>query len=267
MPIWMLLRFFLPARFAGEQWEPKGFAVQLIGLAITLLTASEQSLPLQLSLYNLFVVLVYFFHWSALNHPVMQSIDQKIPSLTLADGSCWPSAGLLSDHCENDSEGESPLEANGGYLVVFLRGTFCADSRAQLYQLAQGQYRLEKNNVKLVLVSTEPAERWPQLWPGESAPAVLQLSSSAPANRAFIAPASVPIWFRLLGPWVRRWAGSGQVRCADSVTAAASGGAACRPSAWLLDDAGYIVWRYLPGNYRMPGSGEFLCGQVSRLED
>lgn len=251
MPLWMVLRFFRSGQFAGEQWEPKAFAVLLVGLGIALLTASEQSLPMQLTLYNLFIVLIYLFHWSAVSHPAMPPLEQLFPPLSLSGSQRWP---VADSHGERQIEEiDEATEGKGGYLLVMLRGTFCADSRAQVCQLAQALPRLKKSDVELMLVSTEQAEHWHHLWPGDSEPQVLQLAPTEAANAAFIEPAGVPIWLRLLGRLVGM--------------RAPSSGAACRPSAWLLDDEGYVVWRHLPANYRMPGSGEFLCGQVSRLED
>ncbi|WP_237066742.1 hypothetical protein [Microbulbifer guangxiensis] len=178
-------------------------------------------------------------------------MNQKFPPLLLAGGGSWPLDTTGAAPVE-EREGESAT-GEGGYLLVAMRGSFCADSRAQLLQLASLQTRLDRLGVQLVLVSTEAPEHWHHWWPGKDKPKVLQLDAHNAKNEAFIAPAGVPLWLRLTGRLL-------------GMRGPASA-AACRPSAWLLDDEGYIVWRHLPANYRMPGSGDFFLGQVSRLGD
>lgn len=251
LPVWMLLRFSLPQRFSGEQREAKAFALVLLGLAFVLLTATEQNLPIHLSIYNLFVVLLYLFHSSAVSHPPVPQQNQRFTPLVLSSGSCWPDLAAEQQDIAVEG-GEFPAEG-GGYLLVMMRGSFCADSRAQLLQLAELHPRLKQLGIQLVFASTELGEHWHHLWPDNEKPLTLQLDPRAMQNEAFIAQAGVPLWLRLSG----RMMG---VR--GPATAAA-----CRPSAWLLDSEGYVVWRHLPANYRVPGSGAFLYSQVSRLED
>ncbi|GAB2521067.1 hypothetical protein GCM10008940_24480 [Microbulbifer agarilyticus] len=43
--------------------------------------------------------------------------------------------------------------------------------------------------------------------------------------------------------------------------------AAARPSAWLVDSEGVILWRELTGNYRTPARADTLRAQWFRLVD
>lgn len=240
LPLWILFRFRNPQRFSGDLRETPAFATVLAGVAVTLLTDTDRGQPVYLAIANLFAVLVYLFHLSALRQPAMPRPDSVFPALGTAGGESWDAA----EFCRR--------QGAEGVLLVFLRGSFCADSRAQLVQLASIERTLHGRRVCPVLLSTEPADNWRRLWRGGAAVEIVQLCPADERNRQFVAAAGAPPWLRLLG----RLAGS-------------DGGpsAACRPGCWLFDDEGFVIWRYLPDNYRLPGSGEFIRGQLARLED
>lgn len=238
LPLWMLLRFRNPQKFSGDQRETPAFAAVLSGLAVTLLTDVDRGLPLYLAIANLFVVLVYLFHLSAFRQPAMPPVDGVFPTLATGGGQDWNAA---------DS---ARREKAAGLLLVFLRGSFCADSRAQLSQLAAMEGELHRRRVQPVLISTESADHWRPLYTGEMVPEIVELCPADKRNRPFVAAGGAPAWLWMLG----RLAGSGA-------------GPVCRPSCWLLDDEAFVVWRHLPDNYRLPGSGEFIRGQLVRLEE
>lgn len=240
LPLWMLLRFLNPQKLSGDQRETPAFAAVLSGLAVTLLTDVDRGLPLCLAIANLFVVLVYLFHLSAFRQPDMPAVDSVFPTLAACDGKGWNAAA--------SGRGEKAA----GLLLVFLRGSFCADSRAQLVQLAAMEEALRRRSVHLVLFSTESADHWRSLWVGETEPEIVELCPVEERNRQFIAARGAPAWLRLLGRLVG--SGGGPV-------------AVCRPSCWLLDDEAFVIWRHLPHNYRLPGSGSFIRGQLVRLEE
>lgn len=243
LPVWMCMRYRWPDKFSSEQREPVAFATVLAGLAVALLTDSTKGLAVYLAIYNLFAVLVYLFHLSALRHPAMPEVGKLFPILDLADGSSWSATKVL------------PLPETKGVLLLFLRGSFCADSRAQVIQLAELTPALRRNGVQLVLASTEAVHHWQAMLQGDLTAQILQLAPGGEQNSPFIAARGVPVWLRLLGlilPSSRRAAGSAE---------------ACRPSAWLLDAEGVVIWRHLPVNYRQPGEGALLRGQLSRLPE
>ncbi|WP_226667799.1 hypothetical protein [Microbulbifer aggregans] len=188
-----------------------------------------------LAIYNLFVFLIYLNHLSAVRHSSMPAVNSSFPELMVEGNQSWQAA----DVCGNF----------GGALLLFLRGSFCAESRIQVRQLMCAQEKLDARGVKLVLVSMETRAQWyerlrcdPQAdIPGKWL--FLQLDRDAAKNVPFIASSGAP--------FVRWWWGRDAVR----------------PSTWLLDAEGYIVWRYLPDNYRVPGSGAQFLEQLYRLEE
>ncbi|WP_323846935.1 hypothetical protein [Microbulbifer magnicolonia] len=231
LPVWMLLRYRWPLKYRGDLREPVAFAAVLAGLAIALLSDSEKGQPVYLAIYNLFILLIYLFHLSAFRHPDMPAVDASFPALVTAAGNSWNAAeyARLSDFA--------------GLVLVFLRGSFCADSRAQLAQLPELLPALKKRGVGLVIITGEDPARCSSRLPKPPEFELLQLSAEAPANQPFIASGGVPM------------------RLSSRLSAA------IRPSQWLLDSEGFVLWRHLPANYRIPGDVEQLRGQLFRLED
>jgi hypothetical protein len=243
LPVWMWIRYLWPRKFSSEQREPIAFATVLAGLAVALLADSEKGLAVYLAIYNLFVVLIYLFHLSALRHPPAPEVGELFPSVDVDDGSSWNAAEALHPPTTN------------GVLLLFLRGSFCADSRTQVIQLVELVPALQRNGVQLVLASTEAERHWQAILQHGVKAKALQLAPAGERNKPFVAPRGVPVWLRLLGlilPSSRRAAGSAE---------------ACRPSAWLIDADGRVVWRHLPANYRQPGEVALLRGQLSRLPE
>lgn len=233
LPVWMLLRYRRPAKFSGDLRETPAFAAVLLGLAVVLLADFGRGQPVYLAVYNLFILLVYLFHLSALRHPQMPPLDALFPELNTVGGGSWSAAEVAR------------REKVAGLLLVFLRGSFCADSRALLAQLSGLSAELQRRNVKLILCSAEAESTWRKFSSWPEAAELVQLVPSAEANSAFVASGGVPLLIRLLKSPV----------------------AALRPSLWLLDDDGYVVWRHLPENYRLPGNAQLLRGQLFRLEE
>ncbi|WP_139304911.1 redoxin domain-containing protein [Microbulbifer marinus] len=200
-------------------------------MAVALLSDSEKGQPVYLAIYNLFVVLVYLFHLSALRHPAMPALDAGFPCLVTADGKNWSAA----EHARRGNF--------DGLLLVFLRSSFCADSRGLLMQLSALLPELKRRGVGLVICSAEPPSRWSRWITAVPLLEFLQLAPGESANDAFLAPGGAPL------------------------TQSATFSEAARPSQWLLDSEGFVLWRHLPGNYRTPGSAELLRGQLFRLQD
>lgn len=237
LPAWMVLRFLRPQKFRGDLREAPAFITVLAGLAIILLTDTDKGGAVYLALYNLFILLLYLYHLSAFAHPPPQPApESRFPVLVTRTGSEWRYGAAE----EGIAEGES---AESGALLIFLRGSFCADSRALLMQLPQLNLDLQKLGVRLCLFSTEAESHWRHNWPDGIGVKFIQLSS-AEANRPFVAEHGAPFILRLLKP---------------------SATAVCRPSQWLLDRDGVVLWRHLPGNYRTPGDVSLLRSQLSRL--
>jgi len=231
LPLWMLLRHQWPGKYVGGQREPPAFAAVLAGLAVTLLTDTEKGPPVYLAIYNLFIFLVYLFHLSALRHPDMPAVGSAFPELVTADGRAWYAA----EHLRRNN-----LE---GLLLIFLRGSFCAGSRALLAQLPLLLPDLQRCKVGLVLFSTQDGSKWQCIKMGRSWMEIQQLAVGATANRLFVATGGAP---PLLRPGLA---------------------GAARPSQWLLDSEAFVLWRHLPVNYRTPGSAELLRSQLFRLEE
>ncbi|MGL6160144.1 hypothetical protein [Microbulbifer sp.] len=235
LPVWMILRWWRPAGYRGSLREDPAFAAVLLGLAVALVTDTGKGEPTYLAIYNLFILLAYLFHISALRQPEMPKVNGRFPPLCTVEGQRWdPAAGGDEGNIE-------------GLVLVFLRGTFCADSRALLSQLPELGELLNRYNARLVLFSTEDKARWTQLWRGGQLPEIVQLAEKE-ANRLFVAAGGQPLWLRLLRP--------------PTATAGA-----CRPGLWLLDSEGFVLWRHLPGNYRTPGDVDLLKGQLSRWSE
>ena len=235
LPIWMLLRYFWPRKFSGDLRETPAFTPVLIGLAIVLLTDTDRGASIYLAIYNLFVLLVYLFHLSSISHPELPDIDDQFPRLNVRGGGVWQAG-----HATEESD-----TAHAGSLLIFLRGRHCADSRHLLAELSGITGECDRRSVQLVLISADGGSGWQRKWFSEPGAQQLTLDPRANDNRPFVAAAGTPLWGIMLG---------GEA-------------AACRPSAWLLDREGYIVWRHLPGNYRVPGSAELMRGQLFRLDD
>ncbi|WP_308363705.1 MULTISPECIES: hypothetical protein [unclassified Microbulbifer] len=234
LPVWMSLRWWRPARYRGSLREDPAFAAVLLGLAVVLVTDTGKDEPTYLAIYNLFILLVYLFHLSALRQPEMPRVNERFPPLCTVEGQRLdPAAGVRAGNAE-------------GLVLVFLRGTFCADSRALLSKLPELGELLNRYNAQLILFSTENKGRWTRLWCGGELPEIVQLAEEEEGNRLFVAAGGQPLWLRLF----------------RSPTPTA---AACRPSLWLLDSEGIVLWRHLPGNYRTPGDVDLLKGQLSRL--
>lgn len=253
LPIWMLVRYLNPQKLSGDLRESGAFFGVLIGLAISLLTDSERGLPVYLAICNLFVVLVYLYHLSAVGHPEMPALDEVFPPLEILGGENWQARALrrnrglksLGDGVEEDcQEGrrEKGIEKGlSGVLVIFLRGSYCADSRRQVCELRELIPELTRRNVGVVLLSAQPASKWPAfLVDGFQ---VLQLDVTGMSSARFVAPSAAPI---ILRPWLRD---------------------AARPSAWLLDGEGYVLWRELAVNYRVLAGVELLRSQLFRVEE
>ncbi|WP_346838891.1 hypothetical protein [Microbulbifer sp. SAOS-129_SWC] len=231
LPVWMLLRYFRAPRYSGDLRETPAFTALLVGLAVVLLTDSEKGMPLYLAIYNLFAVLVYLFHLSALTQPHGLPAGEPFPALNAVGGQWRSQQAASAGDC-------------AGLLLVFLRGSYCADSRCLLAGLQEIEETLARRNICPVLISTESRERWRRWWPAGARGEWLQLNSGDD-NPWFVAAAGAPLWIRLLG----------------------GSAAACRPGIWLLERDGTVVWRHLPGNYRVPGNAEMLRGQLFRIEE
>lgn len=274
LPFWMLLRYLFAGKIEGDLREAGAFAAVLSGLAIVLLTDNNLGLPIYLAIYNLFVFLIYLYHLSAVTFPEMPSLDTPFPTLAQKNAGEWSATAYCRKY------------QLSGVLVLFLRGSYCADSRNQLIQLQELVPELQRRKVGLVLWSTEPEKKWPihlnggfgaSQCPdsnGDAGPVVSrqaekqveqqaervlersttsdvgkpsarltvqQLTESLQHRFPFIARGGAPL---LLRPWVRD---------------------AARPSAWLVDAEGYILWRELAPNYRTPPSAATLRAQLFRL--
>ncbi|WP_299598486.1 hypothetical protein [uncultured Microbulbifer sp.] len=229
LPVWMLLRYRSPEKLAGDLRESAAFSCVLVGLAIVLLTDSERGLPVYLAIGNLFVLLVYLYHLSAVGHPKMPALDEEFPPLAIAGDGNWQAAAFCR---------EKGLD---GVLVIFLRGSYCADSRHQLHQVHNLLADLARRNIGLLLLSGQPENKWAaSLTAGVQ---VQQLEMSGKNAVRFAAPSAAPL---ILRPWVR-----------DAV----------RPSAWLIDAEGVVLWRELSMNYRVPAGVDLLRAQLFRVED
>ncbi|WP_237055401.1 hypothetical protein [Microbulbifer sediminum] len=243
LPVWLLLRYWRPQKFRADERESGGLTAVLSGLAVVLLTDTDIGLALYLSILNLGLVLLYLFHFSSLHHPPLPVPGDRFPALAVADGHEWLVAECLRQ------------QHLSGALVIVLRGSFCASSRELLADLPSLAPALKKYNMKLVLVSTEPEGYWPEPhMPDKNRHYMVTLDASADDNRIWTDTGAVPLWVRLLG--VRR---AGRRR--------RSGIGACRPSYWLLDRDGYVLWRFVPDNYRKPPPIQLLRSQLSRIDD
>lgn len=233
LPIWMLLRFLRPNKLEGDLREPMAFFAVLTGLALALLADTQRGLPIYLVLFNLFVFLIYIYHLSAVSHPQMPAVNDVFPVLSAEAGRQWQIADFCAAHglC--------------GAFVIFLRGSYCADSRRQLVQLRQLRGELERRKIGLVLWSAQPPSSWPNKFtqPLSGAPGMPGGVSTLTGPSPFIACQGTPL---LVYPWV-----------AD----------AARPSAWLVDADGIILWRELAPNYRTPPEADLLRAQCYRLQD
>ncbi|WP_091510060.1 hypothetical protein [Microbulbifer yueqingensis] len=243
LPAWMLLRYLRPTVFAGDDRESPALAVVLAGLAVALLADTERGAPLYLSLLNLGLVLVYLFHASSVHHGPMPDIDTLFPRLQ----SINKPGDEIRDRLHQ-------YEA-GGALVIIARGSFCGSSRKLVAELAGLEPALEKHGAIGVVLTAEPADHWTAGAPRDSGRTnfLTVAAGSGDASTFFVEPGGVPLWVRLLG--IRR---AGRRR--------RSGFGACRPSLWLVDRDGYVLWRHLPANYRQPGDSALLRAQLSRLE-
>ncbi|SFC81987.1 hypothetical protein SAMN05660479_02446 [Microbulbifer thermotolerans] len=229
LPLWMLLRSIWPEKYRGDQRESAAFAAVLAGLAVVLLTDTDRGQPIYLAICNLFIFLVYLFHLSAVRHPDMPAVDSRFPELVVTSCKIW--------HAEEYARRNNFC----GLLLIFLRGRCCADSRALIAELRELSPHLQKRGVGLVLFSTSPASDWGGS--GQLAAEILQLESGACANLPFVVAGGAPL-----------------LPCSRTTAAA-------RPSQWLLDSEGVVVWRHLPHNYRTPGSADLLRSQLFRLEE
>ena len=233
LPGWMMFRYFHPQKMRGDLRESGAFTGVLAGLAMTLLMDAQRGLPIYLVITNLFVFLVYLYHLSSVSHPAMPRVHDQFPDLSVAEGEKLKIANICAER------------GLSGVFVVFLRGSYCADSRNQLFQLHQLHAELDRRGIGIILCSAQPASAWPAelLQPliasGTLSHPILQLT--APAE--FIAPQAAPL---LVFPWI-----------ADAV----------RPSVWLVDVSGTILWRELSANYRTPASADLLRAQWFRLLD
>ncbi|WP_105101883.1 hypothetical protein [Microbulbifer pacificus] len=233
LPVWMLLRYLLPGKISGDLREPGAFAGVLLGLALVLLADSSRGLPVHLAIYNLFVFLLYLYHLSSVAWPTMPARETLFPDIEEMNMGGW----RVAEYCrDRDIKGA---------IVLFLRGSYCADSRNQLHQLHALQEELQRKKVGLVLWSVQPTDRWPhRLLAGEQYMNTLQVRQLAPPlPELFVATNAAPI---LLWPWVKD---------------------AARPSAWLVNAEGYILWRELAANYRTPVTAANLRGQLFRLQE
>ncbi|WP_066962312.1 hypothetical protein [Microbulbifer sp. Q7] len=242
LPVWMLLRYRYPEKFAGDLRASGALFGVLVGLAIVLLTDTALGLPIYLAIGNLFVLLVYLYHLSTVMHPKMPAVDDKFPQLELAGGQNWEARQFCS------------ARHLRGVLVVFLRGAFCAASRRQLHQLHGLMPELARRNIGMLLLSGQLPAHWPASLTAERTALagedcrLEQLDIAGTNAQGFIAGSAAPF---LLHAFRR------PARCTNAV----------RPSAWLLDADGYILWRELAMNYRVPAEAENLRSQLSRVED
>ena len=229
LPIWVSIRYLQPSKYPSDIRESPAFAGVLLGLGVALLTDVQKGPPVYLAIYNLFVCLIYLYHLSAVRYPPLPTMDAHFPVLAV----CGRAEGRPSDLCR---EG-----VDKGVLVIFLRGAFCKDSRTLLAELAEQAQRVRDRGVSLLLIGVQPKSQWPESLLGSAM--YWQLDPNAPQNAPFVASFGAPLVY---------W---GQEK------------AAARPCAWLLDAEGYVVWRYLPDNYRAPGNATLLTEQLYRLED
>ncbi|MBY6191655.1 peroxiredoxin family protein [Microbulbifer agarilyticus] len=236
LPVWIWLRYLYPQKFHGDIRESNAFLAVLIGLAVALLADGQLGLPIYLVIANLFVVLLYLYHFSSVSHPSLPGINQQFPDLEEQTGeNC-----NISDFCR-----ERELD---GAFVVFLRGSFCADSRSQLASFERLLPQLQKRNIGLLLFSAQPMSSWAKAFSRRDIPApveltVHQLEESSQDYPLFVARQGAPL---LMYPWQS---------------------AAARPSAWLVDSEGVILWRELAANYRTPARADLLRAQWFRLVD
>jgi len=229
LPLWMLIRYLLPEKTASDLRESPAFAGVLLGLGFALLADAQKGLPLYLAIYNLFVVLIYLFHLSTIGHSRLPAVGAHFPVLTV----CNHASGNPAELCRKVGE--------KGVLVVFLRGAFCAGSRTLLGQLHKLEMRLKEREVSLLVVGAQPRLQWPRFGMGEFS--YWQADPKAQENASFVAGFGAPL---LLWPRQKE---------------------AVRPSAWLLDCEGTVIWRHLPGNYRVPGTAALFADQLYRLDD
>ncbi|WP_334078662.1 hypothetical protein [Microbulbifer sp. M83] len=243
LPGWLLLRYWRPEKFRADERESAGLTVVLSGLAVVLLTDREIGNALYLALLNLGLVLLYLFHFSSLQHPPLPEPGAKFPPPVTADGKKLE----ISDYLRQQNV--------SGVLLVVLRGSFCASSRESLAEVSSLAPALEKHDAMLLLASAEPEEHWSAPRPPNGRrQGYLSLDIAARENQAWIEAGAVPLWVRIFGVKRagRRWrAGIG----------------AARPSCWLLDRDGYVLWRFVPDNYRKPAPVQLLRSQLSRLGD
>ncbi|MEW5248809.1 hypothetical protein [Microbulbifer sp. 2201CG32-9] len=241
LPVWMWLRYCWPLRFSGDQRESPAFAMVLLGLAVALLFDRGYGPPVYLTIYNLFLLLLYLFHMSAVKHPSLPPVNGIFPGLSCVGGIDWNATAAA---------GQRGME---GVLLLFLRGTFCADSLRQVATLGALRSSLEKNGAMVVLASTESEVHWQKLQAEGLPVEIIQLAAGAKENMAFVAAQAMPVWLRLAATIVPRFR-----YLADST-------AVCRPSAWLLDKDGYVLWRQPAANYRQPAEMSMLRSQLFRL--
>ncbi|WOX06639.1 hypothetical protein [Microbulbifer pacificus] len=227
------MRYLFPAKISGDIREPGAFAGVLLGLALVLLADSERGWPVYLAIYNLFVFLLYLYHLSSVAWPPAPAVDSLFPAVEEMNKGRW----RVEDYCSEHS-----VE---GVIVLFLRGSYCADSRNQLHQLRALQEELLGKNVGLVLWSVQGENKWPRwLLAHDSAVNTLRVRQLAqPVPEMFVAANAAPF---LLRPWIKD---------------------AARPSAWLVDAEGNILWRELAANYRTPVSVATLGSQLFRLQE
>ncbi|MCK7598508.1 hypothetical protein M0G74_14600 [Microbulbifer sp. CAU 1566] len=242
LPVWMLLRYRFSGNFTGDIRESGAFTAVLLGLAIVLLTDTERGWPIYLAIFNLFVLLIYLYHLSALSHPTLPAVNSLFPSLGIVGSGEGVPEGVSENEEKEHWQAVDYCRENqlSGVLLVFLRGSYCADSRNQVHHLRALLPELQRRNVGLVFWSTQPVRKWSQSLLGLN---VGQLSGADTQNAPFVTRCGAPF---LLQPWIRD---------------------AARPSAWLLDAEGYILWRELSVNYRVPVTAESLRSQLFRVED
>nr|WP_033230331.1 redoxin domain-containing protein [Microbulbifer agarilyticus] len=236
LPIWVWFRYLYPQKFHGDLRETSAFLAVLLGLALALLADGQLSLPIYLVITNLFVVLLYLYHFSSIAHPALPGLNEPFPEIEEQTGKgCH-----IRDICRE--------RALDGVFVVFLRGSFCADSRGQLASFQHLLPELQKRNIGILLFSAQPSTSWDKSLSqlGAAARAELQvhqLAESSEVYPLFVARQGAPL---LMQPWQS---------------------AAARPSAWLVDSEGLVLWRELAGNYRTPPGADSLRAQWFRLED
>jgi hypothetical protein len=183
LPVWMSLRYWRPQKFSGDLREAPAFMAVLAGLAIALLADTGKGEAVYLAIYNLFVLLIYLFHLSAVGHPAMPAIGDLFSALVGAAGNKW-------DPHLAEIDGR---EANGA-LVIFLRGSFCADTRALIMQLPELAEELQRRGALLLLCSAEAESHGRHLWAvfahGKEPPVeFMQLAADAKANQPFVVSA------------------------------------------------------------------------------